>query len=233
MNHWNNLNYWDVYDFNCLPYFFLYMFLIRIMFFVLHLYLSYKEINFNKLTTNKKQYVVKNIVKSINLCGLTLFCVPYIIYPAIYEIWDNRLIHLCGLFYGSNDCFALLFVNDLPQTTKNHHRITTVLSIINLGINYKNSSVGRMMFVYSLASSSAYLVNYFLGIRFLYKKHSLTHIKKKIRNIYAMSLLVNWGWHIYWTIKYLHLLEIQHFLYFILLFWIVKDDIILFSWLCN
>jgi len=187
-----------------------------------------------ELENDKQQYVTKNIVKSINLAGLTLYSIPKIIYPAImYNSWNNSIVHICGVFYSSNDFVALMTVDKLAESTKSHHRITTVLSLVALSIDFNTSTLGRMMFIYTIASSSAYLVNTYLGMRFLYNKDSLIKMKKRARDIYGVSLFLNWSWHIYWAINNYNLLGIQHYLYFLLLFWIVKDDIILFKWLCR
>lgn len=230
----SKFNYDFNYDFNAVYYLIFFILFIRFFFYITYVYLFATEYSFTKLTNYKKQYVVKNIVKSINLAGLTIYSIPYIIYPAIfYSTWDNNIMHICGLFYGSNDLVALLYVNNLPETTKNHHKITVILSLVNLGIDYNVSTVGRMMFIYTLASSSAYLVNYYLGTRYLYKKGSLVDMKKKARNIYGISLILNWGWHFWWCVNFYNLLGLQHLVYFGLMSWVIKDDIILFNWLCR
>jgi hypothetical protein len=140
---------------------------------------------------------------------------------------------MCGLFYSSNDFIALTCVEKLSPTTKNHHRVTILMSLVSLGIDYTTSTLGRMLFVYTLASSSAFIVNYYLGMRFLEDKEKTKDLKLMARNIYGVSLLSNWTWHLYWSTNYYYLLGPEHFIYFFMLFWIVKDDIILFKWLCN
>ena len=142
-------------------------------------------------------------------------------------------MQICGLFYSSNDFIALIYVKKLSPTTKNHHKVTLFLSFLSLGIDYNTSTLGRMLFVYTLASSSAFVVNYYLGMRFLKDKEKTAETRILARNIYGISLFLNWGWHIYWSTNYYYLLGPQHFIYFFVLFWIIKDDIILFKWLCN
>tara|TARA_A100001011_G_scaffold23766_1_gene23680 strand:- start:319 stop:801 length:483 start_codon:yes stop_codon:yes gene_type:complete len=159
---------------------------------------------------------------------------PYIIYPAVvYYKWDNNIMHICGLFYSANDFVALIYVNNLSKTTKNHHKVTVFLSFLALGIDYTQSTLGRMLFVYTLSSSYAYLVNYYLGTRFLYDKKETLQMKKNARNIYGTTLICNWTWHICWSVINYNLIGIQHLIYFFIMYYVVKDDIILFTWLCN
>ena len=222
------------YNFSLIPYFLLFSLYVRIFFFILHNYLNIFNKKYITYPIHRRQYITKNIVKSVNLGALTLFSIPCIIYPAyFYNYWNNNIMKICGLFYSSNDFIALVCVKKLSPTTKNHHRVTIFLSLVSLGIDYTNSTLGRMLFVYTLASSSAFIVNYYLGIRFLYDKKELIETKKLSRNVYGISLLLNWGWHIYWSTNYYYLLGPEHIIYFFMLFWIIKDDIILFKWLCN
>ena len=222
------------YNFSYIPYFFAFSIYVRILFNILDTVLITLNKKYINYPTYRQQYIVKNLVKSFNLGALTLYSVPYVIYPAFfYNSWDNNILYMCGLFYSSNDFVALTYVEKLSSTTKNHHKVTLFLSFLSLGIDYNTSSLGRMLFVYTLASSSAFMVNYYLGMRFLKERNEMKETKLLARNIYGVSLLSNWSWHIYWCINYYLLLEIQHYIYFFVLFWIVKDDIILFNWLCN
>lgn len=222
------------YKFSLIPYFFIFSLYVRIFLFILHNYLNLFNKKYISYPEYRKQYITKNIVKSINLGALTLYSIPCIIYPAyFYNYWDNNIMYICGLFYSSNDFVALTYVDKLSQTTKNHHRVTIFMSLVSLGIDYTTSTLGRMLFVYTLASSSAFIVNYYLGMRFLEDKEKTKGLKIMARNIYGSSLFVNWAWHLYWSANYYYLLAPEHFFYFFMLFWIIKDDIILFNWLCN
>ena len=230
------LTFIDNYNYNALPYFLFFCFYIRIFYFFMYTYLKNTNNKFYLLDNHKKQYVVKNIVKSYNLGALSLYSIPFIVYPAfMYQKWDSNLMHICGLFYSSNDFVALLYVKKLSPTTINHHKITTIFSLLALFIDYTTSSLGRMLFVYTLASSYAFLVNYYLGTRFLYNKEdkSIINMKKNARNIYALSLLCNWNWHIFWSVYNYNLLELQHLIYFCTMYPVIKDDIVLLTWLCN
>ena len=189
---------------------------------------------YNKLPLDKRKYVIKNFIKSFQLIIIAWVMMKPLIIPALYHNqWDNRLIHITGAIYTSNDLMGLIMVKKLPYSTKAHHAITTALCLTSFGIDFQTSQLGRMMFVYTLASAHAYLVNFYLGVRLIVEKNKLKLLRISSRNIYFICCLFNWGWHILWVFNNYGIINIGHLMYFMLLFWIVKDDIILLSWLNN
>jgi len=200
---------------------------------ILRNYLSNNYINFRSLPLHKQNYSVKNLIKSSILCSILLISIPTIIIPVYFTgYWSNWWCHRLGVLYTVNDTMGLILVDKLPESTKIHHRITTTLCLLGLGIDFQTSTLGQMMYVYTLASSGAYLVNYYLGARLLFNKQdSLMRIKRKARDIYFISCLLNWGWHLQWTIRNYNLIGLEHILYFFFLNYIIKDDLILLNWL--
>ena len=67
----------------------------------------------------------------------------------------------------------------------------------------------------------------------LTEKAKLEMVRILARNIYFLCCLFNWGWHLIWIFNNFGIINIGHLMYFMVLFWIVKDDIILLSWLNN
>ena len=101
--------------------------LFRIYYFILNKILNNYNVYY-KLPIHKKQYIVKNIVKSINLFYLVL---NYKIIQNMYNnIEDIRPIQYYATIYIANDFLGLLYVNKLPYTTKIHHIISTFLLFI-------------------------------------------------------------------------------------------------------
>jgi len=221
------------YDYNTLLYFpFFYVILkIQYQFIYVYLYINYYD-TINRLPYHKRQYIIKNFSKAINLCFFSLFSINYILYPLILkQPCNNHLYHICGAFYSSNDIFALVNVPKLPKTTRNHHIITTTLSIISFGVDFNNSELGKMLFIYTLFSTYSFIVNYYLGSRFIHTYEKNDKIRLLSRNIYALSLFLNWTWHIFHFIQNYNTLSYQHSIYYVMLYWVVKDDIILLRWL--
>jgi len=189
---------------------------------------------YNILPLERRKYIVKNFIKSGVLLMITIGMFQPVVWPAIrHNQWNNRLIHLTGAVYTSNDIMGLVLVKDLHYSTKMHHGITTFLCMVCFGIDFQTSQLGKMVFVYTLASSHAYLVNFYLGARLLTEKAKLEIVRIAARNIYLVCCMFNWGWHLFWVFNNYGIVDPSHLLYFALLFWIIKDDIILLSWLNN
>ena len=199
---------------------------------IVHRYLRKNYDNFNIVPYDKQQYVIKNLIKSGLLCTLCVLSFPFIIIP-IYTrgYWDNYWCHRLGVLYTANDTVGLFVVKNLPYSTVMHHKITTTLCLISLNINFQESSFGQMLFVYTIASSHAYLVNFYLGARYLHQKKELAYLKRYARDIYIFSCACNWGWHIHWFFSNYNSIHFEHIVYLILLYSIIKDDIILIQWL--
>jgi len=192
-------------------------------------YAKYKE-----LSPSRRLYLIKNFLKSYILMILCIGALKPVIIPAImYNEWNTIYIQTTAALYASNDIMGLIMVKDLHQSTKMHHTIVTALCLTSFGIEFQTSHVGKMMFVYTISSSHAYLVNFYLGARLLVEKARLEMVRITSRNIYFVCCLVNWSWHILWILNNYNIISGGHLLYFCVLFWIIKDDIILLSWLNN
>lgn len=221
------------YNYYALLYFSFFYFLQYINYEIIYnyIYCFYFRI-IDKLPYHKRQYIIKNFSKSFNLALLSFFSIPYILYPMILnQPCNNHLYHICGAFYSSNDLFAIVNVKKLPKTTKTHHTITSILALTSFGIDFNQSELGKMLFTYTLFSSFTFIVNYYLAARYIHNAEKINSVRIYSRNIYASSLFFNWSWHIYHFVKNYSILSYQHMIYYVLLYWIIKDDLILLNWL--
>lgn len=224
----------ETYDYNALIFGIFSCFGLSVLYPVVHRYFNNNYDNFKIIPYDKQQYVIKNIIKSGLLLSLCIFSFPCIIMP-VYErgYWDNFWCHRFGVLYTINDTMGLFMVKNLPHSTAMHHKITTTLCLVSLNIDFQTSTLGQMLFVYTIASAHSYLVNFYLGARFLHKKKELEYLKKYARDIYILSCTCNWGWHLHWVLLNYKDIGIEHIIYFILLYSIIKDDVILINWLNN
>ena len=207
--------------------------ILRVAYPVMDRCLQYNE-KYNLLPLERRKYIIKNFIKATMLVVVTIMSFRSIILPALVaDTWNSRIIHVVGAVYTSNDVMGLLMVPKLPYSTKMHHIVTTTLCVTSFGIDFQSSSLGKMMFVYTLASANAYLVNFYLGARLLTEKAKLEAVRISARNIYFLCCTLNWGWHIIWSVLHYDILHMGHLIYFLMLLWIIKDDIILLSWLNN
>jgi len=198
--------------------------------------------NFQKINMAKQLYIVKNIVKSWILLYIAIYA-SFDLYNFILtkHIDMNQIYHYaCN--YVSNDILALVLVPNLPYTTRIHHMITSLFLLYTLNIDYNDiTNVGQFLFIYTLFSSYTFLVNFYLGIRFLkheknkYLNEIIEYSRIYAYYIYKYSCFLNWTIHIVFLSyrAYLGVFNLHYLIYSGLLFFIIKDDIILMSWLSN
>lgn len=192
-----------------------------------------KNDHYDKLVTHRKLYVQKNIVKSVYLACLVVSASVLVVWPIITtNIWKTTLIQTFAVMYGSNDLVGLLCVPKLPSTTMIHHCVSTFLVLVSLGIDFQRSEIGQSMLVYTYASASAYIVNFHLGIRWLYVRDRHRWLRWTAAVVYLVTCCLSWSWHLWWTYTRAHLYW-YHVVYIVLLLWIVRDDIILMRWLTS
>lgn len=202
--------------------------------------------NYSILHNNKQKYIVKNIIKSINLFLLfskTTYLINCIIFNKPLE---NVLVKNIASYYVANDIVALIKVNKLPKTTIFHHIMTTILLFINYYIDYENlkdDSIAKLLIIYTCFSCYSFSVNTYLGLRFLeYKEeYNKLTINQKIFNnllevlryssyyIYLICILCNWIYQIYDLT--INSFTLNRAIYIICMIPIINDDLVLLSWL--
>ena len=205
---------------------------VRFLYLVFHVVMALYFPKYQKLTHDKKQYVLKNLIKSIILAILFYISIPILIIPIIKtNTWNSSIIRCFATMYVSNDFVGLVFVNNLPTTTRIHHIVSTCLVFSSLTIDFQTSEIGQAMFVYTIASAATYVVNLHLAIRWLCIRHSLRKLRYFAGFIYVICCSGAWLWHIFWIREHWNKLYISHFMYLCLLALIIRDDIILMKWL--
>ena len=201
---------------------------------------SFKELKFGK-----QLYVVKNVIKSSSLAYLTYITIPYV--PDLLTLGQLNmdLVRWWGTLFVANDLTALILVPNLPTNTRNHHLMTVLLLNIVYLFDGNKVEIIKLISIYTIFSYYAFLVNLYLGMRFLEldktKGNPIYNLVNgmidKLRVLayynYATCLAFNWSFHIYYISVKLFNLNICHLLYFIFLVPIIKDDLILLGWLKN
>lgn len=218
-----------MYDYYAILWFLVSCLFVRAMYFVVDTALK-KSPRYAQLPLWRQMYIQKNFIKSMYLALLTIYALPAVILPIVSTgLWDTYIIHRIGAMYVSNDFTGLVCVDKLPKTTRVHHIITTVLVFTALSIDFQTSDIGQAMFVYTMASASAYIVNLHLGARWLWPPDALRGLRYTAGTIYIICCGLSWTWHLWWAFS--STLNLYHLMYFVLLGWIVRDDIILMQWL--
>jgi hypothetical protein len=219
------------------------IYLVFLMYILMYISLTFNS-NFQNLTLQRQLYIVKNVVKSLVLLYISICSSIDFIRFIQNEYYEINLVYYYASLYVSNDLVALLIVPNLPNTTKIHHQITCLFLLYTLHINFNSiENVGKLLFIYTIFSSYAFLVNFYLGMRFLknanntktYLNAIIDYSKKYAYYIYFVSCVINWS--IQLTIMscrmYNGIINLHYVLYSGLLYFIIKDDLILMSWLKN
>ena len=181
--------------------------------------------NFSRLTNVKKHYVVKNLIKAVYLCVLSIIGLPLMV-CAWYNYWPNAWIQSIAGLYCSNDIMGLYKVKELPTSTRLHHTVTFVFLLATFMTDFQHSSVGQMLFVYTYCSALCFPVNAYLGLRLCFEAEDVAGVKKMAKYVYSAMCIINW------TLQYCMMHHtVHHMAYLGLLLFIVYDDIYLLRWL--
>ena len=213
--------------------------MIMIMYPIVHFTLFFNE-KYKHYDYNKKCYIIKNIIKSLILCYISIDAFN-LLRNAYYNIWDNKILNDFATVYVANDIVGLLLIPKLPVTTTIHHLTSASFLIYSYHIDFNEPNVSRLLFILCIFSSFSFLVNFYLAIRYLENKNDkiLTHIIDIIRKtsyrIYVITCVMNWC--IQLIIIYHRILDqtfdYTYCVYLGLLAFIINDDLILMSWLRN
>ena len=166
--------------------------------------------------SSRKNYIVKNIIKSIALCLLVIACL-FLVFP--YG-WDNDYIKSIASAYVANDFVGLLTCK-LPRSTLLHHTVSCIFLVFAQYVDFNRSLEARMLFYYSFFSACCFFVNLYLGLRLIMECEEL---KLMCKYLYPFFLIVNW------CIQIFNIMKLQIW-YLGLLAFIVYDDVILLTWL--
>jgi len=195
-------------------------------------YLSDRNALYDALPTYRKMYVQKNIVKSFSLAFMLPLAAGIIVYPIWYtNVWHTSRIHVFAVAYGANDFVGLVCVDRLPKTTRIHHLISTFLVLTSLSLDFQDSPMAQSMLVYTFFAASAYIVNLHLAVRWLFPRGAQKRLRRAAAVVYAMACGMSWCWQIWWA--WTTPLAWYHYVYIAMMFWIVRDDIILMQWLAS
>lgn len=184
---------------------------------------------------NKRFYVLTNIIKAILLCAMTPMAFMLLYDTLVLDKWDTLRIRNLGSLYVIPDLISLFLVKNMRYTTILHHIATSVVfNGFNMRNDYTSENICRLIMVYGIFSSFAYLVNLLLASRFLNVKQSLQTMMVRVAMIiYGSCCTINWCWQVYYTCRLFH---VNHhwtiYMYICILMAVVWDDLILLRWLC-
>lgn len=186
---------------------------------------------FRGLEIERQMYVIKNLTKSTFLFLLAIISTPWVYELVTIGNWENHRIKFIGSVYVSTDIAGLLFVPDLPKTTKIHHTIVFFLGMMNILVDYQQDGIHRALIALTYFSILPYLVNTLLGLRFL----GFPELKQNLALIsywvYGASIIINCSYQNIYTIFYCQSWFLVRIVYLCLYYMILYDDLKLLSYL--
>jgi hypothetical protein len=201
---------------------------------LVEIYIMYNYDKFENYDRKRKNYIIKNFIKSLILKYISISTIPLI--PILIFNMGNitKCLHFLGFLYTAGDTIALTKDINMSLSTKIHHSITTVLCWLNTMINWSDPhSIAKMMALYTILSCYSYDVNNCLGMRFLISDVEYQKLKKRAYRIYLSCCTSNWFIHIIYLAYHIKNLEIVVVSYFLVISLVIYDDIVLLNWLQN
>ena len=121
--------------------------------------------------------------------------------------WGTNIIFWKNLVavYTSTDLVGLIRNKKMATTTIIHHYCVLIGFFVISFKQFKEEGIYKAIFVYGCFSSLAFLVNFFLGYRFLVDKDSYKSniIKSLSHKSYLFVIISNVTWQLYYIITVL------------------------------
>ena len=197
--------------------------------------------HYRTIGKDNQDYVVSNVSKSLVLLFITLklFDYPSRVFISIFEGHED-LAPLVSM-YAACDMVGLVCVRKNKLSTILHHVFVNILALLSIYYDaYNGHNVWKLTFCYGLFSGWAYIVNAFLGMRFLYRRKNniLVYTAFFSSVIYLFCCVFNWILQVYYIITWKDELFTyqkmpQVSIYFAALYMWVNDDIKLMKFLYN
>tara|TARA_B100001093_G_scaffold429325_1_gene424517 strand:- start:132 stop:854 length:723 start_codon:yes stop_codon:yes gene_type:complete len=202
---------------------------------------------YNNYTLERKEYILTNIIKSkvlLLISGLFLSTV----YDKSLDILTVR--HSSGNYlfwknisalYACTDFIGLIRNKKMETSTIIHHYCVLITYFVISMLDFRKESIFKAALMYGAFSALAFMVNFYLGARFLLEKHSKWDIvTKKVSAVsYILACAFNWTWQMYYMrVLYLNSNNIYNLLFqfsiysTLLVAWI-SDDLKLMKFLLN
>ena len=119
------------------------------------------------LSPYKRKYIIKNIWKSFILLIILIGASIQFLDGFINNVWSNLSFKTWGTVYVALDLSGLIYVKGLPIATVIHHVVVNILGFVNAQTDYNLPGYYRSILIYTYFSIIPFLVNFYLGYRYL------------------------------------------------------------------
>ena len=189
--------------------------------------------NYKNYGYNRQLYILSNLIKAIFLFYISLsYSYLYLTNESIQNNnWVEKSYEIKSLVisYVIPDFWSILITSKTMKiSTLFHHLCVIIATIFIVVSDLQKIGVHISFMMYGLFSAYTFLVNYFLGARFIYNfsKKSITFTNCT----YILSCTLNWNWQLFYLIKNFYL-SIDWLVFTTLLYFWISDDIILIKFL--
>jgi len=173
-------------------------------YFTFHYYLEKFSTSYKNVEPDKQFYVLSNLIKSATLLSYTPLAAIVLYKTMVLDDWNTTRIRNLGCMYAIPDFVSLFLVKRMSNTTIVHHLAVCVFNVVSMFNDYGEENVCRLMVVYAIFSTFAYLVNLLLASRFLnIPKWVAQYMSGMALLIYASCCGINWTWQTIYTWKLL------------------------------
>ena len=202
---------------------------------------------YNNYSLERKEYILTNVIKSKVLLLISGLFIGTVADKSLdlltvtnqngnYLFWKN-----ISALYACTDFIGLIRNTKMEMSTIIHHYCVLITYLIISVLDFNRSSIFKAALMYGAFSALAFMVNFYLGARFLIDKNSKTDIivKKTSAVSYVLACAFNWSWQVYYMrVLYLNSTSIyailfQFTIYVTLLFAWISDDLKLMKFLLS
>lgn len=192
------------------------------------------SLKYNIVSFQRKLYICSNIIKSVFLCILSInYIILLIKNKSLFLNWKDEEFSIKSsvILYMIPDFWSMIITNStMMMTTIFHHLCVLIATVFIINSDIETDGIHISFIYYGLLSSFSFLVNTFLGMRFLVK---FTKKQQKFIIInYILICLFNWTWQIYYLLN-INEIYIYKFILILLLYFWINDDIVLLKFLKN
>jgi hypothetical protein len=152
-----------------------------------------------------------------------------------FSVTSLVLVKRSVVVYVVTDIVALFVVPKLPSTTIVHHVVSWILCFLIMAIDMPTSNVIQKIGLYGSWSTISFLVNFYLAMRVLSDAKWTDYLALAALATYVVCCAGNWFWHLCWFLDFARRgeLSVAMVLYVASLAPVVRDDIVLMTWLWN
>ena len=178
---------------------------------VLRFLLEKTNSKFSDYSTGRKYYILSNIMKSWVLSVLAVVFTKNVLNGTVDIIhctnWKPRRTFFLQMsaLYTITDTMSLLVNREKMMLSTIVHHACVGLSYIYINtLDFAEEGIYKGLIMYGGFSSLAFLVNFYLGSRFLIESEKNKKKLQKLSGVsYVISCAGNWSWQLFYLIKLL------------------------------